>query len=246
LEHSLQREEAIGGLNPKMKMPFLISLLGFTLAAVPSARATVLAPGGSCIGCATPVGLDQTVLIKDSGLQTMTSTSVTGNNLFNASFRSIIYQHATGGTLDFYYQFTVNSSINGSNGIVDFMAATDFTGFATDVGTTAFNLPGFPSSGAKSAPFGATQPTAGLVDFIFNSLFGGAPVSPGMTTVTMVVATNATNWKAGDALLQDGSQADFAAFSPTAAVPEPASIILFGSVLGLSSLIARRKKSRKR
>jgi hypothetical protein len=36
------------------------------------------------------------------------------------------------------------------------------------------------------------------------------------------------------------------AFSAASAVPEAASIILFGSVLGLSARIARRRKSRKR
>ena len=41
-------------------------------------------------------------------------------------------------------------------------------------------------------------------------------------------------------------QANFAAFSPAAALPEPASIILFGSVLGLGAVIARRRSSRKR
>jgi hypothetical protein len=225
-----------------MKKTFLmITLLGAMVAVLPSAQATVIGVGGSCTSCGTPAGLSQTTMIADTGMQTLTSASITGKNLFNASFRSIIYQHATGGTLDFYYQFKVNSH-TGPLGLVDFMAATDFSGYTTNVGTLAAALPGFVTGTASPATI--AQPVGGLLDFIFNP--GGASVTPGMTTLTMVVATDATNYTIGDALLQDGSQADYAAFSPTAAaVPEPASIVLFGSVLGLSALIARRKMARK-
>jgi hypothetical protein len=80
---------------------------------------------------------------------------------------------------------------------------------------------------------------------VISFTYGASGVPTGNVSFTLVVKTNGAAPISGMSSLQNFTTANFNAFEPNAAVPEPASIVLFGSVLGLTAVIARRKLARK-
>jgi hypothetical protein len=217
-----------------MKKTFLIlTMVGAMIAVAPSALATVLAPGTTITSYST-FGAPTGTLVADSGSQTATSLDWT------ATFRSMVYANA-GGTLDFYYQFKQTGA--GSSGVNDAIErlTVGFWGCCTtDVGISSTSLTGF-GSGTNLPDSIGRSANGNVISFNFVS----TALNTGNVAYTLVVKTNGASAISGISSLQNSSTANFSAYEPSAAVPEPASIVLFGSVLGLTAVLARRKLARK-
>src|SRR5207249_3312171 len=91
-------------------------------------------------------------------------------------------------------------------------------------------------------PVSADRTVVGnVVGFSYNPPVS-ANIQPGQTSYVLVIGTDATNFGPGNASVIDGgvtTVASFAPVGPAAAVPEPASLLLFGG--GLVTLAGLRR-----
>jgi len=196
-----------------------IGLTGLTA----QAWATDLGPGGTV----TPTAVDNP--LTQSGFTIEASTSGTFTTPAESGTYSAYVVRTDTGTLDFVYKFANDSS---SASKLERMTAYDFAGFKTNVG--------YVSGSGNVAPGSADRTTDGEV-VGYNFLASG--VDPGKSTDIMVIATNATQFKAGTYTFQDGGATTVAAYAPALSTPEPSSLLFagFGSVL-LLGLVRRRRK----
>jgi hypothetical protein len=176
---------------------------------------------------------------------------------------SAVYKEA-GGTLDFYYQVFVNvSSTNCGAGSTHPGTAcdpisretdTDFStwmtqlAFRTDGGTLAGGL--FVNGDTDPQTADRNLAPGNVIGFTFNGAPGFTPILPGHISRVLIISTDATNFKAGNASVIDGGATTVASFEPTGAppqslTPEPASFGLLG--LGLVTLggLGRRMRNRR-
>jgi hypothetical protein len=179
---------------------------------VSAAGTNIAPPGGTQIA-----GTSQAVQIQTS--------APTGD--WTATLQTTVY-NVGGGMLDFLYQFKTDSS-NGGGLPVDLEVSTFGGPVSVGYVNSGFNLSGM--SGGSVAPVLLSY-NSGTVDF----LFGGVGV--GDTTDTLVVQTPGTAVQAGFTTLEDGGIATFNSFEPS---PEPAGIVLFGTVSLLATFFLRRR-----
>jgi hypothetical protein len=175
----------------------------------------------------------------------------TTGGITTGTLLSAVFLNPTG-TLDFYYQVTNNvgsaSSLRAESNVAfgGFLAAV---AFRADCNTGAVVCAGgFVAGNLAEAPQTADRnadPTGNTIGFNFTPAPPGQKIEPGTTSPVLIISTNATNWKAGNAEVLDGGSATVAAFQPAAAVvtgvPEPASLALIG--FGLVALAGVRRFS---
>jgi PEP-CTERM motif len=161
-------------------------------------------------------------------------TTTAGTNM--GTIESAVYND--GGTLDFYYQVTNDPS---SSTALARLAANSFAGFVTDA---AFRTDGSTLTLTTFVDGTVTPQTAdsnadgSVIGFNFNPPISGE-ITPGSSSLVLVISTDATNWTMGNASIIDGGTQTVAAFQPSG-VPEPASMGLLG--MGLIALASLRRR----
>jgi len=218
--------------NVSLFVPTLV--LALACLTVPSANANLvgtvpIAPTDTVFPGFVPPGTNPgTLLASESESFSFTTTGGTTSGLLD----SAVYND--GGTLDFYYQVFNNATSASS---LARMTATSFVGFTTGT-SVGFRVDG---SSLTGTPFvdGSVPPvtadmnsTGSVIGFSFNPP-DSAKIAPGSVSSVLVISTDATNFKAGNASVIDGGTATVASYQPSSAVPEPRfySLLLFAGIV---------------
>jgi PEP-CTERM motif len=199
-----------------------LSLTAGVILLASAAFGTTLVPGATAN--ADVVSAAGWTLLQDTGQLNATAATFTGVG------EAWVYSDSVTGGLDFVYQFKNNSN---STDPTERITASSFAGWTVSAGYILGldNPPNLVSLSANGA----------VVGFEFTP--GSFNVLPGETTDLLVVETNATDYKAGQFSIQDGSTATLDAFEPATLAPEPASLALIGAgLLGVSLLRRRSNK----
>lgn len=158
------------------------------------------------------------------------------NISYNGIARTAVYDTGTG--LDFYYQFSNNSS--SKNGVERF-TGYDFSTLGASIMNVFQTASAFDifTNGTESSD-GADRTLPGVIGFSFIPN-GQSKINPGTTSFTQIIRTNARNYTAGNFGLLDGIGDNAAGFAPTAPVPEPETLALMLSGIGMLGFIGRRR-----
>jgi len=234
----------------------ILGVLG-VLAVSPEAHATLMLPtlgaGPSGTTISGPYNTGQNnggkpigTLVASTGVESQTTTNGGDTASLTVSFEEEVYKELSG-TLDFYYQIKVTAaSKTGAGAIpaVQELDVSDFSNWTLEAGTAGSVTSLFGGAGTQSPTTIGRDSTPGdTVSFFFSP----SDLKNGTTSLVLVVSTPATTYVPGDASLGNtrGVEGqDYIAFAPGVdPVPEPVSMLLGGSVLGLSALWLRRRRN---
>jgi hypothetical protein len=160
---------------------------------------------------------------------------------FDARYSEYVFRDANatalcpaGGCLDFFLVF-VNSAMSPLNTIVERATIANFSGFSTDIGYDLADPSGITLPGGiviDPADVDRSADPSGVIGFSFITGAGTTPVGVAQSSALLEIQTNAVTYAPGLVSLQDGVAGTNNGFAPAlSAVPEPASLLLLGSVL---------------
>jgi hypothetical protein len=218
----------------------------------PVAAAVALLAGTS-VSFATPLPVGGTVVpgapltagnvgIADTGWLPWSYGS--GDTATSGLVREVVFRESTAtnpfglvGALDFAIQVQVTGG--GLDGDTHRVSTDSFRGFLTDVSQLVIGAGNLYFVPGGKAALTADRPTAGVVGFNMDTMFVGD------VSNLLIVQTNALSYTAGKIHVIDGGTADISGFAPIS-TPEPASIVLFGTFLGMAGcrVVYRRFKGR--
>ena len=218
------------------------------LFATPSLAAHDLPPGdfGSPFAPANgPYALTATgALLADTGLQNRTLTI--GATTLDATFRSAVYD-AGGGNLDFLYQVTNNSRSTTGIEELSFGNFTDFTVLGAWQQLRSFGVftTGVEEADSAERNFSGDALGVAFDTNLFTDVNAGRSqlLNPGETSAIFQFRVAATNFTVGTFTAQDGIAVTALGYSPTAAIPEPASWALMILGFGGAGAMIRHRRS---
>lgn len=200
-----------------------ISLLGSLLVASASfACATTISPTQQNL---VP-SLIASPLTTGGVLFASTSGSLTGQTTFTATFSEQVVQGGTGSLcascLDFVFSFN-----NSGPAQIEEIGVSSFLGYTTN---------GDYIANSTLVPSLISETGLGTINYNFADVTGTAGDS-------VVIFTNAVNVQPGYITLQDSTAGNAVDLAPSAAAPEPSSLILLGSgLMGGAGLLFRKRK----
>lgn len=206
-------------LYPRLALLLTLAML---LTFVPATRADTIGPGESTTNL-TPLPGDLPI---GSALATISGAYVGAFvGTPTGTYTAEVFRNANGG-LDFVYDFQ-----NATGNVVS-VSMSDFDNFTTDVFVT----------GTGNVPALASRPVASILNFSFVGPGVDNTVGPGQSSSTLVIATNAHQFGTGAFGLLGAGTATVQAFAPIGEpIPEPSSMLLFGTGLSACAATLRRR-----
>ena len=163
------------------------------------------------------------------------ATTAINNPGYNGFARAAVYDTGTG--LDFYYQFSNDStSINGVERFSFFDFSSENNNIV-EIFQTATGFDGIFVNGTENSD-SADRTNAGVIGFNFEPN-GASKIVPGTSSYIQIIRTNARDYVAGNFGLLNGFGDNAVGFAP--AIPEPETYAMMLAGLGLIGFIGRRR-----